>query len=518
MMSPLKQTSRTASGRRSSHRRSEEKSPLVSAKTVKMEPRPRSQREEREAQRRAEQRLARLRAKEFSELSAEIEQVRQWLVERNIEEVELVVPDFSGIARGKILPAEKFIKGWANHGLRLPESIFIQTVTGDFPEEDVISPTDIDIYLYPDPDSISLVPWYEDEPTAQVICDCYYSDGRPVTVAPRYVLRQILSLYHERGWEPVIGPELEFFLVAANTDPDYPLEPPIGRSGRPETGRQAFGIDAVNEFDPIFECIYNFCDDQGIDIDTLSHEGGAAQMEMNFNHGPPLRLADQAFQFKRTVREAALRHNVYATFMAKPMQDEPGSAMHIHQSVIDRETRQNLFADAHGQDTSLFLSHIAGLQRYLGGAMPMLAPNVNSYRRLVPHLSAPINLHWARDNRTAGLRVPFSDKDSRRVENRVAGADCNPYLAIAASLACGYLGMIEALQPSDALVGSAYEEAERLPRHLPEALDRFKQMARLQQLLGKQFSETLNAVKQTEWEAYSRVISSWERENLLLNV
>lgn len=511
-MSTPKQTSRTPAPRRLPP------APQPGSPSSKMEARPRSVREEKEAQRRAEQRLARLRAREFSELSEEIERIRQWLMERNIEEVELVVPDLSGIARGKILPAEKFIKGWANHGLRLPESIFIQTVTGDFPEEDVISPTDIDIYLYPDPDSISLVPWYEDEPTAQVICDCYYSDGRPVTVAPRYVLRQILSLYHERGWEPLVGPELEFFLVAANTDPDYPLEPPIGRSGRPENGRQAFGIDAVNEFDPIFERIYDYCDDQGIDIDTLSHEGGAAQMEMNFNHGHPLRLADQAFQFKRTVREAALRHNVYATFMAKPMQDEPGSAMHIHQSVVDKGSGKNLFADLNGDDTPLFRAHIAGLQRYLGAAMPVLAPNVNSYRRLVPHLSAPINLHWGRDNRTVGLRVPFSDKDSRRVENRVAGADCNPYIAIAASLACGFLGMIEELEPTEPLVGSAYQRAARLPRHLPEALDRFRQAKPLRQILGEQFSDTVIAVKQTEWEAYSRVISSWERENLLLNV
>ena len=124
--------------------------------------------------------------------------------------------------------------------------------------------------------------------------------------------------------------------------------------GRRETSRQAYGVDAVNEFDPLFEDVYDFCEAQGIDIDTLTHEAGAAQMEMNFNHGDAMQLADQAFLFKRTVREAGLRQKVYATFMAKPMQDEPGSSMHIHQSLLNAKTGRNLFAQKNGKNTSLF--------------------------------------------------------------------------------------------------------------------------------------------------------------------
>src|SRR3546814_7158707 len=175
-----------------------------------------------------------------------------------------------------------------------------------------------------------VVPGYE-EPTSQVICDAFYFDGAPVDVASRYVLRRVLDLYAERGWQAIVAPELEFFLVKINADPDYPLEPPIGRSGRPETARQAYGIDAVNEFDPLFEDIYDYCEAQEIDVDTLTHESGAAQLEINFNHGDPMEIADQTFLFKRTVRQTALNHGVYATFMAKPMQREPGSSMHIHQ-------------------------------------------------------------------------------------------------------------------------------------------------------------------------------------------
>jgi len=291
--------------------------------------------------------------------------IEAFLKEHRIDEVECLVPDLAGIARGKILPANRFLEGMAQQGLRIPEAVFVQTVTGDYPAEGVISPTIQDVYMVPDPGTIRLVPWYP-EPTAQVICDAQYQDGSPVEISSRRVLARILELYAARGWVPDVAPELEFFLVGTNTDPDNPLEPPIGRSGRRETSRQAYGVDAVNEFDPLFEDVYDFCEAQGIDIDTLTHEAGAAQMEMNLDHGPALELADQAFLFKRTVREAGLRHQVHATFMAKPMQGQPGSSMHIHQSVVDIKTGQNLFAHAaNGRNTKLFQAHIAGLQKFL---------------------------------------------------------------------------------------------------------------------------------------------------------
>jgi glutamine synthetase len=449
-----------------------------------------------------------------------MKQIEEWLRSRSIDEVECLVPDMAGIPRGKILPAEKYVKSIRENGLRLPESIFIQTVTGQYADEEddaVTDPANGDIYLHPDPGTIRLVPWY-DAPTAQIIHDCVYADGRPVDIAPRTVLRRVLDLYAERGWRPIVAPELEFFLVQVNTDPDYPLVPPVGRSGRPETGRQAYGIDAVNEFDPLFEEIYDFCEAQEIDIDTLAHEAGAAQMEINFNHGEALDVADQAFLFKRTVRQTGLRHKVYATFMAKPLADEPGSAMHLHQSVVDRRNGRNLFAQKSGADSALFRSHIAGLQRYLPAAMPLLAPNVTSYRRLLPWSDAPINVHWGLDNRTVGLRVPVSAPSSRRIENRLTGADANPYLCIAASLACGYIGMVEKMKPSKPIEGDAYKLAHTLPRTLYDALSRLNASKPLRSVLGERFIRAVNAVKQTELNAYQRVISSWEREHLLLNV
>jgi glutamine synthetase len=142
---------------------------------------------------------------------------------------------------------------------------------------------------------------------------------------------------------------MEFYLTQRCEDPDLPLKAPLGRSGRAESGRQSFSIDAANEFDPLFEDVYDWCELQGLDLDTLIHEDGPAQMEINFRHGDALDLADQITVFKRTLREAALKHNVTATFMAKPIGDEPGSAMHLHQSVVEIATGKPIFADADGK-------------------------------------------------------------------------------------------------------------------------------------------------------------------------
>jgi glutamine synthetase len=435
-----------------------------------------------------------------------------------ITEVECLVADMSGTARGKILPPKKFLSGNKSKGLRVPEEVFTLTINGRFVSDtEAVSDSAIDIYMKPDVDTIRFVPWYE-APTAQVICDAYHLDDKPVTISPRHVLKRVLQLYKDKGWRPVVAPELEFYLVKKNFDSDYPLEAAVGRSGRKESGGQAYGIDAANDFDPIVEDIYDWCEAQELDVDTLSHEAGPAQLEINFNHGDPLELADQVFMFKRTVRQAALKHDVYATFMAKPHENEPGSSMHIHQSVMDVKTGKNIFAGKDGAHSKLFLNHIGGLQRYLAAALPLLAPNVNSYRRLVPESDAPTNVHWAIDNRTVSLRVPSAEPANLRVENRVAGADTNPYLAFAASLACGYLGMVEKLKPSDPVTGSAYRYAHTLPISLDEALDKLSYTKALRVVLGEQFSEAYRDVKYQEMQHYRRVISSWEREYLLLNV
>lgn len=448
-----------------------------------------------------------------------MKRLTEWLAAHRVEEVECIVPDMSGVARGKVLPTKKFLRGLELGSLAIPEAIFALTVTGAYPEdsESFVSAAESDVQLRPDPATVRLVPWYE-EPTAQVICDCHYFNGEPVDIAPRRVLSRVLKRFAEHGWVPVIAPELEFYLVKQNTNPDNALEPPVGRSGRPETASNAFGIDAINEFDPLIEDLYDYCEAMEIDADTMSHEAGPAQLEMNFNHGDALERADMAFLFKRTLRETALKHGLYGTFMAKPMGRYPGSAMHIHQSLLDAKTGVNLFADADGANSAMFRHYIGGLQRYLPAAMPLLAPNVNSYRRLQAWSDAPINVHWGLDNRTVGLRQPNGPASARRIENRIPGADANPYLAIAASLACGLLGIIEEIEPAAPIEGSGYEKAHTLPRNIHDALYKFGRCKPLRDLLGRRLSEAIVQVKETEWQAFQQVVSAWERKHLLLNV
>ena len=422
------------------------------------------------------------------------------------------------MARGKILPREKFNE---DRGMRLPEAVVAMGVTGEFPQAgpyyDVIAATDRDMHLTPDLSTVRLVPWATD-PTAQVVHDCYGADGQLIPFAPRSVLRRVCDLYAASGWRPIVAPELEFYLVGRNIDPDVPLKPPIGRSGRSETSRQAYSIDAVNEFDPLFEDIYDYCSKMDLGVDTLIHEIGAGQMEINFFHDHPLQLADEVFFFKRTVREAALRHDMYATFMAKPIAGEPGSAMHVHQSVVHADTGKNIFSHADGTPTKEFFWYIGGLQRYIPAAMALFAPYVNSYRRLARHTAAPINIQWGTDNRTVGIRSPIASPQARRVENRVIGADANPYVAIAATLACGYLGIKNKIAPSAECKGDAYLGQYALPRSLAEALQLLRDEKDLAEVLGQDFITVYTEIKETEHTEFMKVISPWEREHLLLHV
>ncbi len=441
----------------------------------------------------------------------------RWLKQRHITEVECLVPDITGNARGKIIPASKFSH---DYGTRLPEGIFATTVTGEYPDDyyDLTTPSDADMLLRPDPDTVRLVPWATD-PTAQIIHDCYTKSGELHDLAPRNVLKRVLAEYEAEGLRPVVAPEVEFFLVQKNTDPDFPLQPPAGRSGRPETARQSYSIDAVNEFDPILDLMYDYCDAMELDVDTLIHESGAAQLEVNFLHSDAMSRADQVFLFKRTMREAALRHGVYATFLAKPMENEPGSAMHIHQSLVDAKTGKNVFAGRKQDEHSrLFTHYLGGLQAFVPAAMAFFGPNVNSYRRLAFGEVSPKNVQWGYDNRTCGLRVPLDTLENTRVESRFAGSDANPYLAMAATLACGLLGIRGKLDATQPLSTSAHEAGYVLPRSLGEALDRLEACTELQEMLGPRFVRAYISVKRKEYETFFRVISSWEREFLLLNV
>ena len=434
-----------------------------------------------------------------------------WLKERDIEDVEAFVPDMAGAARGKVLPADKLGVG----DLKLPEAVFSQTVSGDYVSNDN-NVEDRDMLLVPDSTTLRPVPWATD-PAASVFLDCYRRDGEAVGASPRGVLRSVLAKYEARGWVPVVAPEVEFYLLRPQSDPNVEAEPPKGRLGWTEGARQPYSIDQMNDFDPFINTVYDYCEAQGIRVDALTQESGPAQFEINFLHGNAIELADQVFLFKRTVREAAIEHEMHATFLAKPMAEDAGSALHIHQSIVDKDGN-NIFSDEKGEASDLFYGYMGGLQKYMPEAMLLFAPYVNSYKRFLNPWSSPVNLGWAVDNRTVGLRVPDSGPDARRIENRLAGSDVNPYLALAGSLACGYLGMVEGLKPTDAIEGSAYKKDCELHRHICSAIDALKGSEAMRSMLGDEFVSLYTMLKDAEYMEFQEIVTRWEREILMFNV
>jgi glutamine synthetase len=434
-----------------------------------------------------------------------------WLTERGIEDVEAFVPDMAGSARGKVVPADKFGSG----RMKMPEAVFAQTISGKYVSNER-NVEDRDMLLTPDPQTLRPVPWVADS-AASVFVDCHHSDGSPVDTSPRSVLRNVLGKYESQGWVPVVAPEVEFYLINPHSDPNVEAEPPEGRLGWTEGARQPYSVDAMNDFEPFINDLYKYCEEQRIRIDTLSQEMGPAQFEINFLHGNAIELADQVFLFKRTVREAAIEHEMHATFLAKPMSEEAGSALHVHQSIVDKDG-ENIFSGKDGKATDLFYGFLGGLQTYMPEAMLMFAPYVNSYRRFLNPWSSPVNLSWAVDNRTVGLRVPDAEPENRRIENRLAGSDVNPYLVLAGTLACGYLGMMEGLKPTDPIEGSAYGEDFSLHRHIYAANDALRESDAMRGMLGANFVDLYCALKDDEYKEFQEIITPWEREILMFNV
>ncbi|MCR8922866.1 glutamine synthetase family protein [Dasania sp. GY-MA-18] len=440
--------------------------------------------------------------------------VAEWLKQHAIEEVECIIPNMVGNAIGKFISPEAFLQ----NNSRMPESLLAMTVTGDYAEDhfDFMDPKDIDMFLTADCSTLRLVPWAK-KPTAQVVHSCFDKNGVMHPVSSRGVLQRVLKLYADEGWTPVVAPEMEFYVTEQNLDPKEELRPPVGNSGRRETAPPPFGIDAMNEYSDFVKDLYDCCYQQNIDVEGLVHECGTAQFEINFNHGDALYLADQVFAFKRTVRQVALQHKLHATFMAKPYQHEPGSAMHIHQSVLD-QSGKNIFVDEQGNENARFLNFIGGMQKYTPYCLSLYAPNINSYRRYSSGHSAPANMEWGYENRNVGLRVPESPAIAKRVENRYPGADSNPYLALAASLACGYLGIKHKCEASEPHKGDAAAEGIKLSRDLLTSLNLLDALPELVDVFGETFVMAYKAVKAHEFEVANRVVTAWEREHLLLNV
>ena len=394
--------------------------------------------------------------------------IAQLIAQHHIHEVECVIPDMTGIARGKILPKDLFLSAGE---MRIPKSVLLNTVNGQQPDNGpYVGDTDPDMVCMPDVATARVVPWAA-EPVAVVIHDCHgvrWLAG--AAVAAQSCCAMWCSLYETRAGNRWWHPRWSSIWWRASKTRTSRCSRRWGAPASPRPGGSRIPSMRSTTLIRSSWSSRSFCSVHRLGVETLIHEAGAGQMEINFTHGDPMELADRVFLFKRTVRETALRHGIFATFMAKPMEMEPGSAMHIHQSILDTEAATSSNAPD-GNASPAFFHYIAGLQNYVPQVMPMFAPYVNSYRRLAPYMSAPTNVRWGYDNRTCGIRIPQSTPVNRRVENRVPGVDVNPYLAIAATLACGYQGMLEARQPDEALSSSAWNLAHELPRHLEDAIE-----------------------------------------------
>ena len=446
-------------------------------------------------------------------------EIQQFFRDHGISEVEAIIPDMAGIARGKIMPAEKFAE---DEGMRLPESIFLQTVTGDYPPDtgEAMSPAEIDIVLKADPKTVR----------ARAVGGRAHRAGDPRLLLfrrpPRRPWRRATccatcsSCTPQRGWEPVVAPELEFYLVEPNIDADYPLKPPVGRSGRAEPGRQSYSIAAVNEFDPLFDDIYQFCEDQDIEIDTLIHEDGAgadgdqpAARRSAGSRRPGLPVQAHGARGRAAPQDVRHVHGQAARQGARQRHAHPPERRR-HE---DRARTSSATRTARPRRCSSRTS--PACRSTCRPAMALFAPNVNSYRRITRY-------QLGADQRAVGLRQPHrgparADVRSRRAPRREParrrGRQPVHRDRRLARLRLSRHGRGPAADRADhrqrarsAVRAAAL--ARRRPARAAASASRWCSM------LGEPFVSAYTIVKEAEYEVFLQVISSWEREHLLLNV
>ncbi|NWB47976.1 glutamine synthetase family protein [Pseudomonas gingeri] len=409
------------------------------------------------------------------------------------------------------MTAEGFLEG---RRLQMARGVLLQCIMGGYPPARFYGSDDGDLALNADPQQIHRLPWSR-QPRALAICDADELSGESSSLSTRGQLKAVIARYAARGLAPVVATELEFFVFAPNPDPTQAFLPPVGLDGRREEGHSAFSVSSNNGLRPFFSEVYECMAALGLPRDTFMHEMGVSQFEINLLHGDPLLLADQTFLFKHLLKEVALKHCLTVVCMAKPLAHTPGSSMHIHQSVVQADGGRNVFSDANGEPTATFRHFIGGQQACLADFTALFAPNVNSYQRLCHPFASPNNACWSHDNRSAGLRIPASAPVARRVENRLPGADANPYLAIAASLAAGLHGIEHELEPTPAIQGEfEVPDSLSLPCTLHAALERLKRSPLARELFGSVFIEGYIASKSMELTSFLDEITPWERRVL----
>lgn len=370
-----------------------------------------------------------------------------------------------------------------------------------------------DMYLVPDLATFAMLPWAPaEEATARLICNVYLPNGQPFPGDPRGVLMRVLAEADQMGLSFNVGPELEFFLFRLAADGALlPLTPhdPSSYFDVPNDSVSRFWRQVVGTLSAF-----------GITVEAMHHEVAPGQHEIDFRYSDALRTADNAVTFRVAVKNVAQRNGYYASFMPKPMRGVNGSGMHVHQSLMYKATSTNAFADPgdpHGLSETA-KHFIAGQLAHARGMCAVVAPLVNSYKRLVPGYEAPVYVSWGRINRSALIRVPrANDLQSTRIELRCPDPSCNPYLAFSVMLAAGLDGIRRKLTIPDATDENLFRprnpddrRLESLPGSLEEALTELERDQVIRDALGLHVTERFINAKRLEWEEFRQEVTTWE--------
>ena len=369
-----------------------------------------------------------------------------------------------------------------------------------------------DMYLIPDPATFASLPWLTgEEATARLICNVYTATGQLFAGDARYVLVRALAEADKMGFVYNTGPELEFFLFKIR--PDGGLTPPVPQ-------------DQIGYFDSptdqaagLWRRMVSTLSAFGIVVEAMHAEVSNGQHEIDFNYSNGLTTADNAVTFRFVLQVLAQQSNLHASFMPKPLRDINGNGMHVHQSLFYKASARNAFVDPgdpHGL-SSIAKHFIAGQLAHARGLSAVVAPLVNSYKRLVPGYEAPVYISWGRINRSALIRVPRASRaESTRIELRCPDPSCNPYLALAAMLAAGLDGIRRELPAPEAINENLYLDTERraglqtLPSSLKEALDELQRDQVICDALGPHVVERFLRAKRLEWEESQLEVTPWE--------
>ena len=429
------------------------------------------------------------------------------------KKVRVAITDIDGILRGKIMHVDKFLSaletefgfcdvvfGWDSSDVCYDNTTYTGWHTG-YP--DARSKIDLDTYRE--------IPWEEDLPF--FLADFYDSADGPLAVCPRSLLKTVRDRALKAGYAPVFSQEFEWFNF--KEDPKS-MEAKKFTSPEPLTaGMFGYSVLRISQQSDFFNDIYDGMLQFDVPLEGLHTETGPGVYEAAITYGDVLKSADRAVLFKTGVKEIAYRHELMASFMAKISPDLPGCSGHIHQSLWDPGKKNNLFYDAKSDKnmSDIFRSYLAGQIHCLPQILPMFAPTVNSFKRLVEGAWAPTTLTWAVDNRTVAFRALPTSAKAARLETRVCGSDVNPYLAMAAALASGLYGIEKGLKlDQPATVGNGYTDTTHgtLPRNLAEATEKMKQSGIARELFGDAFVDHFTASREWEWREYSKAVTDWE--------